>query len=278
MRGVTTRTMPEPLYSGHNVHPAYEIRYTWTGWPSRRGEPFPNKPPEDLFASLKQAWEADGLRLLEYHWTEETIQLALSTKPDVSPVFCAARIKGRLQHALRAVGCPRKFSRKVALRTVGHNARKDVEGYIRKQVPKEGFADSRFAERLKGYHQCPPDVDLSAPSVTSSGRYWYNLHLVLVTAGRYRLGEDETLKKLSDGCMAIAGKKGHLISELSIMPDHLHVALRGSIEQAPHEIALAFQNNLAYQLGQFRVWEDGYYVGTFGDYDMQAVRRRADGE
>jgi len=270
--------MPSPLYSGSNVHPAYEIRYAWTGWPSRRGEPFPGQPPDGLFATLKQAWEPDGLRLLEHHWTEEAIQLILSTKPDVAPVVCAARIKGRLQHVLRTLGCPRKFSRKVALRTVGHNARKDVERYVRRQVSNEGFADARFAERLKAYHRCPPDVDLAAPSVTSSGRYWFNLHLVLVTAGRYRLGEDATFENLSTECMAIARKKGYAVSELSIMPDHLHLALRGDIAQSPHEIALAFQNNLAYRLGQFRVWEDGYYVGTFGEYDMQAVRRRADGE
>ena len=38
------------------------------------------------------------------------------------------------------------------------------------------------------------------------------------------------------------------------------------------EVALAFQNNLAYALGQARIWADTYYVGTFGEYDMSAVR------
>ena len=57
------------------------------------------------------------------------------------------------------------------------------------------------------------------------------------------------------------------------MPDHLHVALRGNIEQSPHEIALAFQNNLAYALGRGKIWQDTYYVGTFGEYNMRAIRR-----
>ena len=31
-------------------------------------------------------------------------------------------------------------------------------------------------------------------------------------------------------------------------------------------------NNLAYALGQLPVWKFGYYVGTCGEYDMNAVR------
>jgi hypothetical protein len=58
------------------------------------------------------------------------------------------------------------------------------------------------------------------------------------------------------------------------MPDHLHLALRGNIEHAPETIALSFMNNLADALGQKPVWQCGYYVGTFGEYDMNAVRVR----
>jgi REP element-mobilizing transposase RayT len=58
------------------------------------------------------------------------------------------------------------------------------------------------------------------------------------------------------------------------MPDHLHAAIRGNIKQSPQEIALAFQNNLAYIMGQVRLWTPTYYVGTFGEYDMWAIRRK----
>jgi hypothetical protein len=56
------------------------------------------------------------------------------------------------------------------------------------------------------------------------------------------------------------------------MPDHLHLSLRGNIAHSPTEIALSFQNNLAYSLGQVRFLADTFYVGTFGEYDMWAVR------
>jgi len=34
---------------------------------------------------------------------------------------------------------------------------------------------------------------------------------------------------------------------------------------------------LTFELGRNRIWEDGYYVGTFSEYDLNAVRRLADG-
>ena len=37
---------------------------------------------------------------------------------------------------------------------------------------------------------------------------------------------------------------------------------------------MTFQNNLAYALGQNAIWQPSYYVGTFSEYDMNAIRRR----
>jgi hypothetical protein len=58
------------------------------------------------------------------------------------------------------------------------------------------------------------------------------------------------------------------------MPDHVHMALRGNIARSPEEIALAFQNGLAHTAG-CRAWQDGYYAGTFSEYDLDVIRRIA---
>ena len=47
-------------------------------------------------------------------------------------------------------------------------------------------------------------------------------------------------------------KKGYKASTIAVLPDHLHLSLRGAIDQAPEAIALSFLNNLAYALGQPR--------------------------
>jgi REP element-mobilizing transposase RayT len=262
----------EPLYTGRNVHPAYQLRYGWTGWPTL-GTSFPAELG-DVVKQVAESWEKDGLRLLVSRCSNELAQLTFSAKPEVAPVLAASRVKGRLQHALRKAGLNVQFSRKLAIRSIGDNCTDDVEKYIRSQVANAAFADRDFADRLRRFTVVKPDVVLSRPTETDSGRYWYNLHVVLVTEERYQRGDEQWLGRIRDQSLRIAQKKGHAVSCLSVMPDHLHIAIRGNIEHSPQDIALAFQNNLAYALGQVRLWRHTYYVGTFSKYDMQAVRHR----
>jgi REP element-mobilizing transposase RayT len=268
-----TATKPKPLYTGENTKPAYEVRYDWTGWPS--AEPFPPSPPSSLFDILRPLWESDGLRLLKHWWTTEQIHLTFSATPHVSPILCATRSKGRMQHTFRKLGQPVKFSRKVSLRTIGHNQGKSVENYIRAQVGHAIYADPEYAKKLQRVVIENADMDLSQPTSTTSGRYWYNLHVVLVTESRHCIHAAESLSCIRDGCLAVADKRGFQIATGSVLPDHLHLALRGDIERSPHVTVLCFQNNLACRLGRKRVWMDTYYVGTFGEYDMKVVRRPA---
>jgi REP element-mobilizing transposase RayT len=117
-------------------------------------------------------------------------------------------------------------------------------------VDKEQLADPRFTEILRQFTVADPSVDLAVATQTNSGRYWYNLHLVLVVEQRHRIGDAEVLGTIRDWSFKIAAKKGYGISRLSVMPDHLHASLRGNIAHSPEEVALAFLNNLAYALGQ----------------------------
>jgi REP element-mobilizing transposase RayT len=261
---------PQPLYQPRDLHPAFELRYSWTGWPTRR----PFEADAAVLKPLLPLWEEDGMRLLEHYWSDEKVHLTFSTTPQVSLVFLAGRAKGRLQHALRqTVPGFSGFRRKVSVCSVGHNCREDVEAYIASQVDRARFADPSFRALMNEFTVIREDVDLSEPTESAHGRYWYNLHIVLVTAERYRVVDRPRLTLLRDYSFRIAEKKEHKISRLSVMPDHVHISLRGNIQCGPQEIALAFQNNLAYALGQVRIWANSFYVGTFGEYDMWAIRR-----
>jgi REP element-mobilizing transposase RayT len=263
---------PEPRYRPADLRPAYQLRYGWTGWPSKGS--FPTDLLARVLPEIAPEWENDGLRVLESSLTPKQLQLTLSTTPQVSPVTLAGRVKGRLQHHCRQGGTPIDFSRKLAVRSLGDPNRSQVETYIRNQVPNEPLADERFRDMLTAFTVVNPQVDLSRPSETNSGRYWYNLHLVLVASARYRTGEAATLTKIRETALRICVKKGYAASTLAVLPDHLHLAVRGAVEQAPEEIALSFLNNLAYALEQRPWWEAGYYAGTFGEYSMAAVRAK----
>ncbi|MFO7906266.1 MAG: hypothetical protein R6U98_26650 [Pirellulaceae bacterium] len=212
--------------------------------------------------------------MLEYRWEPSRIQVTFSAKPHVSPVFLTRQAKGRLQHALRVSGRPTPFSRKVSLGTVGDNTNDDVESYIANQVVKEPVVDERFQEKLRQFTVVNPEVDLTSPTSTKRGRYWYNLHLVLIVEKRERLNDLNELATIRDRSLKLAAFHGYGLSRLALVPDHMHLALRGNVAHSPQEIALKFLNNTAYALGQCAVWEPCYYAGTFGAYNMNALRHK----
>jgi REP element-mobilizing transposase RayT len=265
---------PEPLYRPADLRPAYQLRYGWTGWPSR--SPFATNLLARVLPDIAPEWANDGLRVVESSLAPEQIQLTLSATPQVAPVTLAGRIKGRLQHHCRRHGAPLDFSRKLAVRSLGNPTRAEVEAYVRNQVPNEALADERFRKVLASCTVVRPEVDLSRPTESHSGRYWYNLHLVLVVRERYRVGEETALAKIRDMALRVCAKKGYAASALAVLADHLHLAVRGDVARSPEEVALAFLNNLAYALGQRPWWEAGYYAGTFGEYGMAAVRHHGE--
>jgi hypothetical protein len=114
-----------------------------------------------LITDAAPLWETDGLRVLEQRWTPEFVQILFSVTPDVAPLLVTARAKGRLDHALRKSGLAMSFSRKVSLRSVGDNTRRDVEAYIERQVPRRQFVDPQTEARLAEFTIADETVDFS---------------------------------------------------------------------------------------------------------------------
>ncbi len=265
--------MPQPMYNPSAVEGAFQLRYSWTGWPSKGHFPLSTNT---AIEQCKSDWETDGLRVLEFQIEPARLQLLFSVTTGISPVFLAGRAKGRLDHAFRSARESFEFSRKIAVRSVGDATTAQIDVYIATQVPREHFVDERYAGSLAGLQYVNPQVDLSAPTESARGRYWCNLHLVLVTNQRYRFVEVATLEAMRDACLRVAEKKEHGLSRVAIMPDHLHLALRSKIDEPPIDVVFAYQNDLAHMLKLGRIWSDSYYVGTFGEYGMGAIRQRVD--
>lgn len=263
--------MNDPKYEADHVKPAYQLRYSWTGWPSKPSQ-LPLTESKSAISALKEPWEQDGLRVLESNLTPNLIQLTLSTALQVSPVMLATRIKGRLQHQLRKQGSAVDFSRKVSVRSVGDATRAEVEGYIRQQVSKEGLIDKSYQDLLQNLTYRDLNVDLAKPTESHSGSYWYNLHLVFVTQGRYRIPSETMLTNISQATLSQCAQQNCQVSTMAVMPDHLHLAVRSRIDLSPEDLALCLLNRLASIAGNLNSWQSGYYAGTFGEYSMPAVR------
>jgi REP element-mobilizing transposase RayT len=262
----------KPIYTSESVQRVFNLKYSWSGW-LREAAPY-RLPIEEHAQLLLPVWQEDGIRLESFRCQGNMLLAVFDAQPSISPVIACRKIKGRLDHSLRQDGATR-FSRKVSFRSLGVNTRDVVESYVARQVRKSNYGDPRFREFLSEF-TVMGKADLADPYQGASSNYWYNLHLVIALHDRsYPVTRPENFVKLRDACFQIAKKKGYVISCLSIMPDHIHLALRGNVEHSPEEIALSFMNNLSFVLGFNRIWSEEYYAGTFSEYDVRAVKQSA---
>jgi REP element-mobilizing transposase RayT len=180
-------------------------------------------------------------------------------------------VKGRLQNLIRTQ-VPKAFHRNYRIDSVG-SARSDViEDYVSQQLDHHQMVDSRVDELLAKYQVAFPSVDLDTVQTSSHGQYRYNLHLVFVHCERWCEIRQERLSATRKMIIDTCRKKGHRLSRAAILADHLHLTVGCSLTQSPREVALALMNNLAYAHGMQSLYQFGFYVGTFGEYDLGAIR------
>jgi REP element-mobilizing transposase RayT len=258
--------MPEPTYTSANTRAAYQLQWSYSA--------FWNDTPiaPDWLPNLQSALEPDGIRILSHSFLPpQTSQFLISTKPEVAPQLIAQRVKGRLQYLLKQR--PNAFRRNYSLRSLGSTKRDKVEFYIEGQLRHHPLADERIAARFAKYQIADETVDLSVAQQSSHALYWHNLHVVLVMRDRDRNSSEETLAAIHLMIRRAAKQKGHRLSRAAILPDHIHMALGAGLKETPEAIALSYMNNLVFATNQ-RLFEFGYWVGTFGDYDLGAIRDR----
>ena len=257
----------KPIYTEENCSICYKLYWCLTlFWRTR---PIPAAVWLD---ELKRRIEADGIRILERMEKPPKIEEVLvSAKPSLSPADLIRLMKGRIQYAVRSLA-PKAFERSYAIRSVGEAKRVQVEQYVASQISHHPTADLRLQVALAEYQIHDPFVRLGALRESSHGRFTNDLHLAFVRAGRFREIRRGELAREKMTVIATARKKGHLLSRGAIMPDHIHLVLGCGQNEAPLSVALAYLNNLSHVAGR-PVFNFGFYVGTFGEFDLGAVRK-----
>lgn len=257
----------QPIYTADNSTPAYQLNWGLTiFW---RSAPV----SDDVWlADLQEITEPDGVRVLKHQFTTgDASQFFLSTKPQVAPQALIRSVKGRLQHAI-AARAPKAFQRNYALRSIGSATRAVVERYVADQLGHHRMADPHVQQRLVAFQKTYSGIDLSEPMFSAHGEYWYNLHIVFVTAERWPEIRESVLAKRLATIEVAAAKHGHRLSRSSVLPDHVHLTLGCSIDQSPEQVALGYLNNAAYAAGMKPEFQYSYYAGTIGEYDRGAVK------
>lgn len=259
--------MPAPIYTPENCTPAYQLRWSVALFGR---QPLPS--PDGWRTALAEVLEPDGIRVLECEPREANVcTLLVSTRPNVAPSRIVKHVKGRIQHLLQDHH-PRLFRRNFSIVSVGDAKRTAVEEYVANQLGHHPVADRRVQNHLAGLQSSFTQTRLCEPFFSAHGRYLCNLHLVLVHAGRWRASSEAFLTATGEMIERVAVKKSQRLSEAGLLPDHIHLALGIGVDESPEDVALGYLNNLAFAHGMRSIYEFGYYVGTFGEYDMGAVR------
>jgi hypothetical protein len=136
------------------------------------------------------------------------------------------------------------------------------------------MADPRIEALLAPYQFIDPSLNLATLRRSGHGEFVYNLHLVVVHKERFNEIREEYVRRTSDMLTAVAHKKNHLLSRVGLLADHMHWTLGCKIDDSPLEVGLSYLNNLAFAHGMRPVFQFGFYAGTFGSYDLGAVRRK----
>jgi len=260
--------MPLPIYTSANCTAAYQLRWSLALFAKK-----PLTSADQWLEALSTAVERDGVRILEYTAKPSNVCLFLvSTTPPVAPSVIVWSVKGRLQHLLTS-SHPDAFRRNFSLTTVGDAKSEVVEDYVASQLNGQPALDVGTQDLLAKFQLQFPEIRLDEPAFTAHGRYLYNLHVVLVHDGRWREVREEYLASSRDMILSVARKHDHRLSRVSLLGDHIHLTMKCGADVLPADIALKYLNNLAYAHDMQRVFQFGYFVGTIGPYDMDAVRR-----
>jgi REP element-mobilizing transposase RayT len=262
---------PEPIYTAANCQAAYQLNWAVSFFP-RSFIP----AAESWFAELERVTEKDGVRILNHRCNpNRAVQFLVSTRPETAPADIVRSLKGRLQYILRDV-LPKAFRRNYRIESVGSASRSAIEGYVSKQPERHPMADPRVQELFESVQIDHPEVDLSRIRYSAHGQFIHNLHVVLEYAAGWQAVDAEVLRATSDMIESVCADRGFLLSRAGIVVDHLHMTLGCGIDDAPMSVALAFLNSLASVDEMRPFYKFGFFAGTFGNYDLGAIRNASD--
>jgi len=268
LRISTIMPSPEPIYAAANVEFAYQLRWAMTMFIDG------TLPPIGSLAPIEKALEADGIRVLSRRYAPPNmLQLILSTQPHLAPATIVQRTKGRLCYGWKAFANV-SAKKQYALRSYGTQEREIIEAYIAGQSAHHPMATDRANELFDELSFSDPEVHLENPIKIERSLIWFNLHIVLVHAERWRTVNRDLLLRVQTMVQSVCKKYQWRLSRCGILAYHLHIALGANVGDSVEDVVLRLMNNLAFVHRMKAVYQFSAYVGTFGEYDQRAIQSK----
>lgn len=257
-----------PIYTAPNTKSAFSLNWSLSLF--LRDDVRSIEVPVD---DLSDAIQRDNLRLLEYRRaSDRSHQFFVSSTPHVAPADILRSLKGRCQYLLKSA-CPRAFRRNYHLTSIGAADQATLEAYVGRQWSRHPMADERIQDRVHEWQFHDSTIDLAATRGSAHGRFTFNLHVVLELERGGWCIETPVWTARRTMLQRMARKKQWLLSRVGIVANHLHVLIGCGVSDSPLDVGLACLNNLAYVDGMRPNYRFGFYVGTFGSYEREVIRR-----
>ena len=228
---------------------------------------------------------AYGIRLLDVASDEVDLLCQVSLRPEECVAACASKFKGRLSKWLRTtqgLELPAKLLATGYLAcTVGDPTSQEIEGYIGRQGSHHGYNERPLPPVFVASCPLPPGdaVRLAAAHNVSLLRY----HLVFGTMQRRGVFTQTEAAGVVAAWQDLQAAAQFALLKVSFVPDHVHAAVRVHPSVAPLALAVRLMNvaqrvmfeqfpEVVIRYSANRLWENGAYVGSFGDLSSRAVR------
>lgn len=213
------------------------------------------------------------MRILEFRATQSNVgQFFVSTRPQLSPSQIVRSLKGRWQYLIRTHH-PSAFRRNYFIGSVGEANCRVLDQYIARQTLKHTMADPEVQKRFQSLQFHNATVDLGQTMTGNYGQFVYGLQVVVENEGGWNEIRHDMLTSSRSMIIRTAAKKKWRLSRIGLLSNHIHVLLGANVTDSPAEVAMSLMNNLVYVQRTKPVFRFSYYVGTFGRYDRNAVRR-----
>lgn len=242
----------------------------------RKPQPWLGQVTKDELAPVLAPY---GLRLLDLGADERDLICQISLPPQESVATAASKCKGRLSKWLRQRHPGRLLGKGYLAYTVGDTTSDAVTGYLEKQGDHHGYTRRPLPPVLVETSAQDNQAHLEAAHSVSLLRY----HLVFGTAYRKGIFTQTEARGVLAAWHSLEGKEQFSLLKASFVPDHVHLAVQTHPAVKPLALAIELMNTaqvvmfeqfpeIIIRYGSNRLWENGCYIGSFGDVTSRAVQ------
>ncbi|MDA0839720.1 MAG: IS200/IS605 family transposase [Planctomycetota bacterium] len=260
------------------------VYHVYLRWKTHRRQTLPAMNSIPL-STVQEIGGMFDIAILGADSNETDVLLTGRLNPRESDSAFASKFKGKISKYIREEmdsGAPEKLlSRGYFACSVGKNTRRDIEQYLTTQAEHHGIEISPDAPSSIR-EQDADEETLRDRLQPKHAMAVVQFHIVLSARKRTNVFDKTVAEALVDFWFKSSAEENWFLRKVSVLPEHVHLAVRAHPSVSPAEIVVRLMNSsqemlfrdfrdevVARKLSQ--IWNPGAYIGSYGDITSQSV-------